>query len=45
VGGVVSRTPGATDPGNLAFGFAFHAISMALGVFLVMQTMPAKQTA
>ena len=45
MGMVISRTPGATDPGGLAFAFGFHAVCMSLGMFLIMQGKTAKQIA
>jgi hypothetical protein len=45
MGGVFSRAEWASQIGGLAGAFAFHAVSMGLGAFLVGTTARVKQPA
>jgi hypothetical protein len=45
VGGVFSRAEGFTNLGGLVGALAFHAVTMALGAFLVGKVAKVKQAA
>lgn len=44
-GGYLSRAEGFTGVGELAFGFAFHAVTMVVGTYLVGKAGAAKRRA
>ena len=45
MGGVFSRAEGFTNLGGLVGALAFHAVTMAVGAFLIGKAVKAKQVA